>query len=449
MAARIRFVVSTLLAACGMVGSVPLEATAQIDLQEAVTGVPMARRQWEQRMVGQAGPQQVPAARAGTVPGATVRPAAPTQRAAVAPGASAGRVRQVAAYEEYELTPAEAARAAAENVYLEPLPNGGVHGHPMHPGAFAQGVGGCDDCQHGWGGCDVTFENYGACGTSACGVHDDCGSYTVGPLWWVGHPQFRGLLRDLSVFAGVHGFKGPLDQGRNGNFGFHEGVNFGAPLGGPWGFGYQLGLAAVHSNFTGAGDNDLAGQDRNQIFFTGGIFRRQCVGWNWGAVFDYLSDSYYTNVDLKQIRSETSWRFPTGGELGYWGAYGVGNDRVIDGQLDPTDLFAFYYRRHFQRGGDGRIWAGFSGHGDGLVGADIRVPIGHGWALENSINYLAPKSPRSDEGSQRESWGVNIQLVWYLGQPAQCALKSPFRPLFGVADNGSFMADFARNPATN
>lgn len=57
----------------------------------------------------------------------------------------------------------------------------------------------------------------------------------VGPLWWVGHPRYRGMLRDLTVFGGVHGFKGPLDQGRNGNFGFHEGVNLGGPLGDPWG----------------------------------------------------------------------------------------------------------------------------------------------------------------------------------------------------------------------
>lgn len=444
MAARIRFVLSTVLATCGLAGPAAVEAPAQIDLQEAVTGVPMARRQWEQRIVGQVRPQQAPVARAAS--GARVRPTAPTHRTAAVPAPSMGRVRQAAAFEEYELTPAEAARAAAQDVYLEPLPNGGVPGRQMQAGAFAQGLDGCADCQGGWGGCDVTFEHYGACDPAGCGVHPDCATYAVGPLWWVGHPRFRGLLRDLSVFGGVHGFKGPPDQGRNGNFGFHEGVNFGAPLGGPWGLGYQIGTAVVHSNFTGSGDNQFAGQDRNQVFFTAGLFHRQCIGLNWGVVFDYLDDSYYANVNLKQIRSETSWRFPTGGELGYWGAYGVGNDRAIDGRLDPTDLFAFYYRRHFQRGGDGRIWAGFSGHGDGLFGADIRVPIGHGWALENSINYLAPKSGHTDEGSQRESWAVNIQLVWYLGQPAACALKSPYRPLFGVADNGSFMADFVRNP---
>ncbi len=440
MATRIRFVVSTLLAACGLAGVAALEAPAQIDLQEAFTGVPMARRQWEQRMIGQVGPQQAPAARAGAVPG---RPGVHTALPANRAGGAQGQVRQVSAFEEYELTPAEAARAAAENVYLEPLPNGGVPERHLSHGAFAQGLDGCAGCQGDWGSCDVTFEHYGGCGA---GLHEDCGAYPIGPLWWVGHPRLRGLLRDLSVFAGVHGFKGPLDQGRNGNFGFHEGVNFGAPLGGPWGLGYQLGIAAVHSNFMGS-EADDAGQDRNQVFFTGGIFSRQRIGLNWGVVYDHLHDSYFATTDLAQIRSETSWRFPTGGELGYWGSYGVSSDRTLGPQLDPTDLFAFFYRRHFQRGGDGRVWGGFSGHGDGVFGADIRVPIGHGWALENSINYLAPRQSPGELGQQRESWGVNIQLVWYLGQPADCALKSPYRPLFSVANNATFMADFARHPA--
>lgn len=444
MTTTMRFVLPTLLCACGFAHLLALEAQAQIDLQEMFTGVPTARQAWEHRMLGQAGPRQAPATDRAVRPGnARTDHGARVFRQAGVNDPTAGRVRQVSG-EEYELTPAEAARAAAEDVYLEPLPNAGIPGgHPV-PGAVAHGLGGCADCQSGWGGCDVTYEHYGACGPCGQAVHDDCGAYAMGPLWWIGHPQYRGLFRDLSLFAGVHGFKGPLDQGRNGNFGFHEGFNFGSPLGGPWGLGYQLGLNVVHSNFTGS--DEQAGQDRNQVFFTGGIFSRQCIGMNWGVVFDYLSDSYYVDADLKQIRTETSWRFPTGGELGYWGAYGVGRGRDIYGGLDQTDLFAFYYRRHFQRGGDGRLWAGFSGNGDGLFGADIRLPIGHGLALENSLNYLVPKSPRSEMGQVRESWAVNIQLVWYLGQPAECALKSPYRPLFSVANNATLMADFAQNP---
>ncbi len=445
MAVRTRFGFGTLLAVCGLVGAAISEAPAQIDLQEAFTGVPTARRQWEQRMLGQAVPRRAPV----TAPAAY--PLAPTRRAGFGAAAPMAGVRQVSVMDT-ELTPAEAAKAAAQDVYMEPFP-GDTSAEQIPPGAIVQGYPGCANCQDDWGGCDVTYENQGACGS--CGTMDygcdgfgDCGScgeeHVTGPLWWVGNPRYRGLFRDLSIFAGVHGFKGPLDQGRNGNFGFHEGVNFGAPLGDPWGFGYQLGAAAVHSNFTTTDSQD-AGQYRNQVFLTAGIFRRQTVGFNSGVVFDYLNDSYYTDISLKQMRTETSWRFPTGGELGYWGAYGLDKDRVLDARLDPTDLFAFYYRRHFQRGGDGRVWAGFSGRGDGVFGADIRVPIGYGWALENSLNYLAPKHAQDELGQQSESWAVNIQFVWYLGQPAECALKSAYRPLFNVADNTNFMADFRKN----
>ncbi len=448
MATKTQFVVSALFGACSLVAVLALEAQAQIDLQKMFTGVPMARRQWEQRMLGQTGPQHTPVTRPAPIPGGPgVGNAAPGHRIA-APGNPAGsRVRQMSGVEEYELTPEEAARAAAEGVYLEPLPNGGVSGQHVPHGTFSHQSNGCATCQGEWGGCDVGFEHHGGCQPCGPTFHDHCGTCAVGPRPCWGHAGCRGLFRDLSIFAGVHGFKGPFDQGPsglqdNGNFGFHEGFNFGSPLGGPWGLGYQLGLNVVHSNFARQSGGAGAGESRNQLFFTGGIFSRQCIGMNWGVAFDYLSDSYYANANLKQIRTETSWRFPTGGELGYWGAYGVGGEEQLldDLHFKSTDLFAFYYRRHFQRGGDGRLWAGFSGQGDGLLGADIRVPIGHGWALENSLNYLSPK-----DSDRRESWGVNIQLVWYLGQPAECALQSPYRPLFSVANNATFMADLRRN----
>ena len=81
--------------------------------------------------------------------------------------------------------------------------------------------------------------------------------------------------RDLSVFAGIQGFKGPVDQGRNGNFGIHEGLNFGAPLFGIFDFGYQVGLEMAESNFSGDQVlGNLRQSDRNQLFFTGGLFHR-------------------------------------------------------------------------------------------------------------------------------------------------------------------------------
>ena len=78
--------------------------------------------------------------------------------------------------------------------------------------------------------------------------------------------------------------------------------------------------------------------------------------------------------------------------------------------MEPTDVFALYYRRYFDGGGDGRIWLGMSGNGDGLVGGEIRVPMGKDWELENRFNYLIPKQGNGRAGTQ-ESWV--LPSIWF------------------------------------
>ncbi len=300
------------------------------------------------------------------------------------------------------------------------------------------------DTSHGCGH-DGSCESCGPCEDcgGSCGGWDVCGNC---------QPEDDGLAaywcrNDLSLFAGVHGFKGPPDQGRNGNFGIHEGVNFGAPMGIVPGLGYQLGLAAVHSNFAGdQAGSVFRGSDRDQIFVTAGIFRRaQCHGMQWGIAFDLLHDSYFDTADLKQIRTETGFVGFGLGEIGFWGAYGVGKDdftiSLASVTFDPTDMYAFYFRRYFDSGGDGRFWGGFTGRGDGLLGADLRLPLGRSCALENRLNYLLPRQDTGADGQLQESWGLSIRVVWYPGRPARRALRSPYRPLFDVADNTFFMSD--------
>jgi hypothetical protein len=290
--------------------------------------------------------------------------------------------------------------------------------------------------EYGGGYCG---ESCGACGMASCqegcapcgnycGVGHGC--YPIG--WW---------LRDAQIFAGVHGFKGPLDQGRNGNFGIHEGANLGFPLFGT-GWGFQVGVNAVHSNFEGDQTQQaFSPADRNQVFLTTAIFERAlCGGLQWGVAFDVLRDNYADNYNLKQLRTETSLVRAGCREIGYYGAYGLGTDRTIDGRLDPTDMFVLFYRKYLENGGEGRFWGGFSGSGDGLFGADAWVPMGHSWALDARFNYLVPGDSQ-DAAQTKESWGLSIQLVWFLGQSAQCARCQPFRPLFNVADNSLFMVD--------
>lgn len=301
-------------------------------------------------------------------------------------------------------------------------------------------------------GCPVP----GSCGPQGCGgydvcyegCYDDCGVYG-GDCWGFGcgildYIGTLSIMRRMSLFAGVHGFKGPTDQGQNGNFGFHEGFNFGAPLGDPWGLGlgYQLGMQATHSNFSGDRVNGIRRGDRDQIFFTGGVFhRRPEGGLQWAVAYDHLHDAYYETFDLGQIRAELTWVRPGDREFGFWGAFETRRETVANSTLEPNDMFTFFFRRYFSGGGEGRTWTGFTGNSDVLFGGDIRVPLGTSWALENSINYLLPNESRGAEGQSQESWGVSIQLVWYPGRQAACVRNDPFYPVLGVADNSSFMAD--------
>ncbi len=278
----------------------------------------------------------------------------------------------------------------------------------------------------------------------------ECDEIDVGPDTPWGESLTHWWTRDLAIFGGIHGFKGPFDQGKNGNFGVHEGFNFGAPLG-VFDWGWQLGAQAVQSNFSSGQAVDGSSSRRNQFFVTGGLFKRAREwGFQWGVTYDWLHDAYYAKADLKQIRSDTSFLFPGGvHEVGYFGAYGTGGtDFVLLSReakylvfMEPTDIFALYYRRYFSGGGDGRLWLGLSGRGDGIVGGEIRVPMGTNWELENRFNYLIPKRGIGVNGTTQESWGVTIDLVFYLGHPARCERYHPYRPMLNVADNTLFMTD--------
>ena len=244
------------------------------------------------------------------------------------------------------------------------------------------GGGECDDC--------------GACDGPACGACCDD---------W---PLFDGncgpWLRGLSVFLGGDAFKGPLDRGTNGDFGLNEGLNLARPLGDPWGCGYQIGANFVQSDFSGAKelviDNHVfSAPYRKQYFATAAIFRRaECSGWQWGVAYDFLHDIFVSNANLQQIRSETSYLFDNTWELGYFGAYSVSTDkdRVVPGKLNASDMFCLYVRQNFECGGNGRLWAGATGDGDGLLGADLWVPLGKSFALQNEINYRIPKRGTND-----------------------------------------------------
>jgi hypothetical protein len=322
-------------------------------------------------------------------------------------------------------------RLAAEETIPAPAPE------MMEPIPTGEAMGGDIGYEYGGG--------HAGCGVDGGPCYDECGDCYDGCCPGLGVGVTGYILRHASLFAGVHGFKGPVDQGRNGNFGIHEGFNFGAALGGGIDWGYQLGFAAVQSNFSGDQTAGSRRGDRDQYFFTAGLFKRaQCWGLQWGVVYDVQHDRYYDNAVLEQIRQETSLVLPNGNEIGYFGMYGLDGDTYSQAaanglRFDPTDMYAVFIRRHFELGGEGRIWGGVSGWGDGIFGADLRMPLGKSWAIENRLAYLVPKEGRGADGQLHESWGLAIQLVWYPGRNAACEGQNCYRPMLNVADNSTFM----------
>ncbi len=281
---------------------------------------------------------------------------------------------------------------------------------------------------------------------------DDCGDVHSGgadcgiAIGLCSAPGPAGCLIPCPTFenttfrAGVQGFKGPPNQGVDSSFGFHEGVNWGAPL---WllpasGVGMQLGVEAVQSNFSGS---QLSTDTRSQVFVTGGLFHRVDCGLQAGVVIDYLYDDWDTRFDALQVRGEISWVYPCNHELGVWFTAAAGDESEADVAVETTDLYAFFYRYRFDDcgGGDFRLFGGASGASDGLLGGDVHVPMTDRLALEAAFTYLIPQESTGVSGSAAEVWNVGIALVWY----PRCNSRSTsyYRPLISVANNGSMLID--------
>lgn len=312
----------------------------------------------------------------------------------------------------------------------------------------------CDSCGPGTS-CGTACGPGMACGPAGCGDGDACGGcgncYDCTAFGNALFGAVAHVVTNLNYFGGVHGFKGPTDLGRNGNFGFNYGMVWGSPLGDPWCLGYQAGVSVVHSNFTGDQVVDLFSNDhRDQVFFTAGIFRRaMCGGIQWGVVYDLMRDTYRGNATTGQIRTEVALSQHGCRDFGFFGTFGATDDRMVvpginqiitEVDLAPMDIYSLFYRRYFTGGGIGRVWAGFTGQGDGVFGADATVPLGTSWALENSFTYLAPKEGGT-VGQERETWGVFLRLVWYPGRQASCEINDPYTPLMPVANNTNMLID--------
>lgn len=326
---------------------------------------------------------------------------------------------------------------------LEPL--------EMNPTANPTGVGQVTAANH------VTQQaccgpDYGAaCQDGQCGsLLGHGGMIDDGPVVNLGPEVLPGLgLDHLSVFAGVHGTKSAANRGQDGSFGFHEGFNIGTPARNivlPPSVGLQLGFAAAQSNLEGSAFDT---NERYQYFLTVGGFRRADYGLQGGLVFDYLWDDWNYELTVGQLRGEISMALSERASYGFSFSAPVEKDTVlarVDGvstteSWETLDVYAIFFRSRMLGGGrgEGRVYAGLTGESDGIIGADTKMPLINGWALETEFMYLVPDNAGQLASNQNESWNVAFGLAWYPGSLACGDCIRYHRPLMDVANNGSMI----------
>lgn len=341
-------------------------------------------------------------------------------------------------------------------------------------GCGAEGCGtvGCD------GGCEPAcgsegfldeascgLEPYGAGGCDACG-EPSCGGVCGTDYYNCCLPIFRLQWCRFEFSAGVNAFTGPANSANtaaptatnpagsrvgSSSFGFYEAVNEGRSL--KRLFGLDLaGQLGVRATQTGLSGSEFTGDTRNQVFVTGGLFRRVDFGLQYGVVVDYLNDDWWFHNDLVQLRGELSWNDGCAREFGYQFMAGVDDSTsdttVINAagtrfrstvSFEPTDQHRFFFRGSTDGGGQYYAFVGGTDRSDGLLGAGLSTAARRGMAFQAGTTYLIPNEGRRNGGNEEEGWNLSMGVIYRPGGRQACGRYC--RPMFEVADNGTFMID--------
>lgn len=335
------------------------------------------------------------------------------------------------------------------------------------------GTGGPMGMVHGEPGCGMEV----TCGMEFCSGCDSCGGYVEPGCGCDGgcdggceaycdvdsFPLFLPILRidwnRFSFFAGSQAFKGPLNypninsssgrRGGSGSFGYYQGFNEGRNLR-PWigaDISAQFGLRATQTNLEGEEFTDAS---RKQIFVSGGFFRRVDYGLQYGLVVDYLNDEWYYNADLVQLRGELSWKVSPCHEFGFQFMNGVNDATLfttvtnVAGQtvndevgVEAIDQYRGFYRRTIGTSGSWTVFLGGTDREHVLFGSEMEIPLQAKWSLAVGSTYFSPGSDSDLDGNEAEAWNVSLGVVFRpgMGHPS----NRYRRPMFNVADNGSFL----------
>ncbi|HBT78475.1 MAG TPA: hypothetical protein DEB39_16460 [Planctomycetaceae bacterium] len=261
------------------------------------------------------------------------------------------------------------------------------------------------------------------------------------------------LLDNLSINLGVTGFKNQIDLGQGGNFGFAEGFNWAAPITPLSTVSGQFGFRSQQTTFTGSEKN---ASSRTQYYITAGIFRRgEHTRFQGGIAYDWFQDNDADKVKLEQLRTELSYRTRGPYEFGFLGGIGVNkvHNRWVERYfrrdhrepyLAAACYYSFFGRKNFACGGTGMIDFGFTEYGDSLLGGKFELPINDKLEMKTGFTLMIPKAGGLDRDREKESWNLGIAFIYHFRGGAFYKQQNPFRPMFDVADPGSFFPRIGR-----
>lgn len=298
----------------------------------------------------------------------------------------------------------------------------------------------------------------------SCGLESGCGGVgcdagACNDCVAIHLPILRIDWRRFDFFAGINSFSGPANhatdglplRGGSGSFGFYEGFNEGRSLNRLFGLDLssQFGVRATQSSLSGA---EFTEDSRNQVFVTGGLFRRVDFGLQYGFVVDYLYDDWWYRNSLVQMRGEISWNDNCGREFGYQfmgssdnststttligagGAIALGT-----ATFEPTNQHRLFLRGNTARGASYMAFAGGTDQGDGLLGGLLTSSFRNRFAVQGGVTYLIPNESNRAGGFANESWNLSMGIVFRPG--GRNGAGRYCRPMFDVADNGTFLVD--------
>jgi hypothetical protein len=265
-----------------------------------------------------------------------------------------------------------------------------------------------------------------------------------------------GVFENLSLFAGPDGSKQPQDLGINANMGVRVAANWGLPVSDKLKLGAQIGAAVnVSDSAVHVLDQIEGTSKRTQTFVTVGVFQRPAERVTWGLAYDLLSQKYYDNSQLGQLRGQAGFSVRSTDDVGVWFTKAVQGDSAVMGStavhLEPITQVNGFTRHTWGNMAQTAIWLGVAKQHGNVVwvfpedskdtnvlvyGAELSLPLSDRFAVTGSANLITPAAT----GTVDAFLGVSF----FPKRSALRQARDTFAPVHTVANNPTMAIDLRR-----